>query len=631
MMSTAGLRAALDRLLLIRRRLLVLLLPWLVLFSLGVPLVWQDLRQSLQAPLLSAQADLLNQSAQILVRSLASLRRDVTFLAQMLGDLPDGGVDGSPMAVKLLYSVAANTGYYDQVRWLDENGQERIRIDRRDDALEVVPPDALQNKLDRPYFATTMALGHGQLHISELDLKVEHGPVTRSPQPTLRVATPLFEAGRPRGIVIVNYRAERLLERLAGIGRQLAFDSYIVNNRGGWLLHPDHTQRWGWLLGHPERNIATQHPALWRQMQAQTHGLHRDDSGVWAYARFDPVDDPGADGTQDWQLIVRIPADALAAAEARWKLTLAALAGVALLVTFGLSAQLAWSLHLVEERGAELAAANAALQKNIDDLRALQAELARADKLSSLGLMVAGVAHELNTPLGSALMALSTAREDIQTLGRRVNDGLRKSDLLAFLDSSREGLDLANRAVARAADLVRRFKQVAIDRTSMERRGFDLAEVIIDADHRLHRWDAGSPVTLTLELTPGLHMESYPGPLGQVITNLVDNALTHAFPGGRPGAITLRCAADGPDRVRISFADNGVGIPAENLRHIFDPFYTTRRHAGGTGLGLHVTHQIVSEVLGGQIHATSTHDGPQSGTGFTLVLPRIAPPHAPSG
>lgn len=614
----------------VRRRLLVLFLPWLAIFSVGVPLVWQDLRQSLQSPLLRAQAEFLDQGTQILARSQAALRRDVVFLSQMLGDLPDGGIDRNPIAVTLLYNVAAHTGFYDQVRWVDETGRERIRVALRGERLEVLPAAELRDRSARPYFAAAMGLGAGQLYFSDLELDAAEPDADAQPlRPTLRVATPVFEHGRPRGIVVVNYRAERLLDRLASLGRQLDFNTYLVNHHGGWLLHPDAAQTWGWMRGHPERSAAHRHPALWRQMQLPPRGLHRDDDGIWAYARFDPVDDPASEASLAWTLVVRIPTAAVDAAEARWRLTLTVLAAAALLVTFGLSARLAWSVHMVEVRGAQLAAANAALQQTIDNLRAVQAELARADKLSSLGLMVAGVAHELNTPLGSALMALSTARADIATLERRVAEGLRKSDLATFLEASRDGLELANRSVARAADLVRRFKQVAIDRTTMERRGFDLAEVIVDTDHRLHKWDAGGAVSLHLDLAPGLHMESYPGPLGQVITNLIDNALTHAFPDGRPGAITVEARAEDAERVRICITDNGVGIPPAHLDHVFDPFYTTRRHAGGTGLGLHVTHQIVTEVLGGQIQVSSHHGGAASGTRFIVLLPRLAPPHLP--
>jgi len=283
-----------------------------------------------------------------------------------------------------------------------------------------------------------------------------------------------------------------------------------------------------------------------------------------------------------------------------------------------------------EEKSLALAHANTALQHSLDNLRAVQEDLARADKLSALGLMVAGVAHELNTPLGSAMMALSTARQELKQLEERIQSGLRKSDLATFLANCGEGMELAARAVDRAGALVRRFKQTAIDRTTMERRNFVLAETLVDADHRLHKWDRSLPVSLTLELDPAIEMDSYPGPLGQVVSNLVENALVHGFPDNRAGNLTLRAEAEGEDGVLLTVADTGIGIPAEVLTQIFDPFFTTRRHDGGTGLGLHVVYQIVTELLGGRIEMRSVSNGNAgSGTVFTLHLPRVAPAAAP--
>lgn len=598
----------------VRRRLLLFFLPWLAIFSIGVPLVWQELRQSLERPLLRAQADFLDQGTQILGRTLATVRRDATFLAQMLG----GGLGDTPVATKLLYTVTTNGGNYAQTRWVDERGDERIRIELRDGHARIAGAAELRNEAGAAYFVDARTLTADQFHVAGFGTGLPGAPTTL---PLLRAVTPVMDGEQRRGLVVLDYQAQRLLDRLGGLGRTLDFNTFLVDHQGRWLMHPGN--------GDAPAALPIARPALWTQIGGQARGLHRDPDGIWAHARFSPAEDAD-NGQRAWTLIVQVPEGVLAPVESRWLLMLALLSAVALIAAFWLSARLAWSVHQVEARSAELARANTELERNIVNLRALQAQLARADKLSSLGLMVAGVAHELNTPLGSALMALSTAREGVATLEAQIGTGLRKSDLTSFLATSHEGLELAHRAVSRAADLVRRFKQVAIDRTTMERRSFDLAEVIVDTDHRLHRWKPGSPVSLELKLAPGLQMESYPGPLGQVVTNLLDNALTHAFPEQRPGAITLEAAAEGPDHVRITLADNGVGIPADAIERVFDPFFTTRRHAGGTGLGLHVTHQIVTDLLGGQIEVESQQGGASSGTRFSLLLPRVAPPHAPA-
>ncbi|TDN47380.1 sensor histidine kinase [Azoarcus indigens] len=626
---------SLARLWLVRRRLATLLLPWMLVFGFGTPLVWYDLRQTLHTPLLRAQADALTEGNQVLVRSLAILKRDIQFLGDFFTHLPGTGLADGPLQLQLFHSFAESSGYYDQVRWIDETGMERIRINYRAQHSELVPRAELQNKADRPYFVDTMQLNSGSIYYSPLDLNIEHGAIEQPLRPTLRVATPVFDKSRKRGIVILNYHAGRLLERLMAIGLQQGLEIQLINQDSYWLLHPDAQMNWGWQLDRPKDSLAQHYPQLWRQMQENDRGSYRDEHGIWSYLAFNPSADttPGAglrSNPLTWRLLVRIPEPALDAVAARSKLTFTLLVLMAVAITVGLSARLALAMRAEEEKSLALAQTNTALQHSLDNLRAVQEDLARADKLSSLGLMVAGVAHELNTPLGSAMMALSTARQELQQLEERIQSGLKKSDLTAFLANCGEGMELAARAVDRAGSLVRRFKQTAIDRTTMERRSFVLAETLVDADHRLHKWDHSLPVSLALELDPAIEMDSYPGPLGQVVSNLIENALVHGFPDNRAGNLTIRAEPEGEDGVLLTVADTGVGIPAEVLTQIFDPFFTTRRHDGGTGLGLHVVYQIVTELLGGRIEVSSVSNGNTgSGTVFTLHLPRVAPAATP--
>ncbi|NMG34684.1 hypothetical protein GRF61_09535 [Azoarcus sp. TTM-91] len=621
----------------VRRRLAALLLPWVLVFGLGTPLIWYDLRQTLHTPLLRAQADALTEGNQILARGLATLRRDIQFLGDFFTHLPGNGFADGPLQLQLFRSFAESSGYYDQVRWIDETGMERIRVIYTDTARrsEIVPERDLRNQADSAYFIDTMQLEDDAIYYSPLALDFEHDGAGLPRQPTLRIATPVFDARRRHGIVILNYHAERLLERLKPIGLQQGLEIQLINPDGYWLLHPDPQMSWGWQLERPQNTLAQRVPQLWRQMQESDQGSYRDDNGIWSYLTFNLSGDPAPGASQRgsalaWRLLVRIPEPALDALTARSKLTFSLLVLVAVAITFGLSVRLALAMRNEEEKSLALAHANTALQHSLDNLRAVQEDLARADKLSALGLMVAGVAHELNTPLGSAMMALSTARQELKQLEERIQSGLRKSDLATFLANCGEGMELAARAVDRAGALVRRFKQTAIDRTTMERRNFVLAETLVDADHRLHKWDRSLPVSLTLELDPAIEMDSYPGPLGQVVSNLVENALVHGFPDNRAGNLTLRAEAEGEDGVLLTVADTGIGIPAEVLTQIFDPFFTTRRHDGGTGLGLHVVYQIVTELLGGRIEMRSVSNGNAgSGTVFTLHLPRVAPAAAP--
>ncbi len=270
----------------------------------------------------------------------------------------------------------------------------------------------------------------------------------------------------------------------------------------------------------------------------------------------------------------------------------------------------------VASRTAELSAA-------LTNLKETQEELVRAEKLSSLGQLVAGVAHELNTPIGNALItttALGDATRAFETVLR--NGNIKRSTLEQYVQQSLEGTRLAERSLHRASDLVHSFKKVAVDQTSERRRDFDLADTVTEVIDTLRPNLKGSPWKIQLDLGAGMHMESFPGPLGQIVINLVMNAVLHAFAGRSEGQVTLsaRCVDD--NTIVLVCADDGIGIASANLNRIFDPFFTTRLGQGGSGLGLAIVHRLVTQVLGGQI---SVESAPQQGTAFTVRLPRVSP------
>jgi len=261
-------------------------------------------------------------------------------------------------------------------------------------------------------------------------------------------------------------------------------------------------------------------------------------------------------------------------------------------------------------------------------LKETQAQLAAAEKLASLGALVAGVAHELNTPIGNSLLMASTLQDKTDALaGRFARNDLRKSDLEGWIGAAREASALIVRSLHAAADLMNSFKQVSVDQASTQRRRFDLAQACheILATMMNHVRRAGH--TLEVRIEPGIEMDSYPGPFGQVLINFVNNALMHAF-DARGGTMTLSAARLDDERVRIVFRDDGRGIPAEHLARVFDPFFTTRMGQGGTGLGLNIAWTIVTTLLGGTIRVDSVEG---EGTVFLLDLPlrAVAVPEVP--
>jgi len=274
----------------------------------------------------------------------------------------------------------------------------------------------------------------------------------------------------------------------------------------------------------------------------------------------------------------------------------------------------------VTERTAELSAA-------LDALSRTQEELVRSEKLAALGALVAGIAHELNTPIGNSVTVATTlAARTTEMVEAYTSGRLRRSDFDKFADSALRATDLLMRSLTRAEELVRSFKQVAVDQTSAQRRRFDLGEVLHEMAITLSPMFKGCPYTLEVVDAGSLPMDSYPGPLGQIFTNLVSNALLHAFDGRPTGHIVVTPRAIDERTVAIEFADDGKGIPPENLRRIFDPFFTTRLGRGGSGLGLHITYNLASRVLGGRIDVYSV---PGEGSRFTVTLPCVAPAEIP--
>jgi ligand-binding sensor domain-containing protein/signal transduction histidine kinase len=251
-------------------------------------------------------------------------------------------------------------------------------------------------------------------------------------------------------------------------------------------------------------------------------------------------------------------------------------------------------------------------------LKDTQAQLAAHEKLASLGSLVAGVAHELNTPIGNSLLMASTLQEKTEQLATRfAQSTLKKSELEGWIGAASEASALIQRSLHSAAELVNSFKQVSVDQASTQRRCFDLAQACHEIAATIMNQVRRGGHALEIEVAPGIVMDSYPGPLGQVLINFVNNALLHAFEGPG-GTMVLAAAMSGAERVRIEFRDDGRGIAAEHLSRVFDPFYTTRMGQGGTGLGLSIAYTIVTTLLGGTIRVEST---PAMGTAFILDLP----------
>jgi signal transduction histidine kinase len=257
------------------------------------------------------------------------------------------------------------------------------------------------------------------------------------------------------------------------------------------------------------------------------------------------------------------------------------------------------------------------------ELNAAQQNLIDAERLAALGGLVAGVAHEVNNPIGISLtVASSFARRAEMFEAELRSDGqLRRSQLEEFVRTSRDAAQQLVANLHRAGELIQSFKQVAVDRSHAERRQFGLSEATDQIIASLRPVLKKAAIALSVDVPEGLVIDGYPGSYGQILTNLFLNAANHAFPDGRSGTISISARPRGSDDVEIIFADNGAGMTPDVQRQAFDPFFTTRRNEGGTGLGLHIVYNLVTQQLGGRMMLDSRLG---QGTTFRIIMPRAA-------
>jgi len=256
-------------------------------------------------------------------------------------------------------------------------------------------------------------------------------------------------------------------------------------------------------------------------------------------------------------------------------------------------------------------------------LRLTQEQLVQREKLAALGSLVAGVAHELNTPLGNALLLTSTLNERVRELPAETPVGDEAQAALGELRQLvTQAGPLIERSLLCAARLMSSFKQVAVDQAADRRRSFDLAQTVTELAATLHNQLQAQQHQLSVIIPGGIVIDGFPGALLQVLTNLMLNAIQHGLAGRQHGHISIVASRVRKDAVLIQFSDNGHGISDAHLKRVFEPFFTTRLAMGGTGLGLSISYNIVTAVLGGSIQVSSP---PGSGAVFRMVLPLVAP------
>ena len=273
----------------------------------------------------------------------------------------------------------------------------------------------------------------------------------------------------------------------------------------------------------------------------------------------------------------------------------------------------------VEQRTRQIEKTNQELEDSLTQLQQTQEHLVESEKMAFLGGLVAGVAHEINTPIGVGVTAASYLQLEIKKYNKLFNDNaLTRTDFESLMSICVESSDMILANLERAASLIQSFKQVAVDQSTNERRSFNLKQYMEEILQSLHPKLKNSAVKFVLDVPDEMEIYNTPGVLYQIITNLLMNSLIHAFDPETEGQVTISAKSSDEQGVQFCYADNGKGISAKNLKKVFEPFFSTNRHQGGTGLGMHIVYNLVTQKLGGKIQCQSE---PGKGTEFKIDFP----------
>ncbi len=611
-----------------KRTLTKLFVPWLVFILVTSFLIYQQLLQSQTEPLENLSRITISKTSNTIYSSVSNVKRDLIFLAnheKTQRTILSPTLSNKNSLAVFFQAFSEASGVYGQIRWIDNTGMEQLRINLKERKAIIVDHDSLQSKAKRYYFLESLKLKEDEFYFSPMDLNVEYNEIEIPWKPVLRAVTPIYrDDGTRAGFIVLNYLTSNLLETLRETSKTTDIDLFLINQQGYWLLSPQRSHEWGFMFNKRELNMAVTYPSSWRQINQTDAGLFIDKNGMWNHEKIALSNDK--QHMFHWKLVSNLSKEKLNVIFNRVLLqTLAIMTAFIFLAFFVCHkiaksvVQLQYTNQNLRQKSQELAHSKKELETSLEIQKETQNELVQASKLSSMGLMVAGVAHELNTPIGSIQVTLTSLNDDCDKLQKAYLEGLRESDVKNYLARYKEGSAIIQSNLSRSAELVKSFKRLAVDRKCEEQRVFQLITLIDDLNRAI--WSRNNILSqlINIDVSEEIEIDSYPGALGQVIENLVSNAFLHGLNSQPKGTISISAEITNSSLpLKIQIEDNGCGISQENLSQIFEPFFTTRRGNGGTGLGLHLAYQLTHQVLNGTLSLESEIN---KGTIFTLQLP----------
>jgi len=545
-------------------------------------------------------------------RQLGDMRHSTRMLYSHVHDLllQNNRLQGD----KVFLRVGSTLDNLSQLRWIDLQGNEVIRINYSGFSAVSVPNKELQNKSHRPYVKAIQSTPPGSLLLSQVSLNKEKGQVVLPHEPTIRAMLHV-PATHPlgEGFLIVNYGLTELMGYIRDLKSPHA-DLYMADDTPQWLIYRDPTKEWSGPVGGPPSDI----PDTWRQLD-KTNAVSTyiaDNREIFSVSKLTIHLSERANDVKTLYFIARTPADFYISLQQKALLPALITAFLILIIGAIVVYRELLTAQRIQRLSHKLAAEKKELQAALAIQQQLQNELVEIEKMASLGMLVAGVAHELNTPLGAAIMSISSQQHRLYELKEQLETGLRKSSLEHFIVDTDTSMQLALSNLQRASGLIKRFKRLSVDRGSEQLTRFHLRQNVSDIVSAMAPQIKHSFVEIRMDISNSIYLTSYPGILSQVIQNLLNNGLSHAFSPGQHGIINIR-AEQGQERVKLIVEDNGNGISSDVADSLFDPFVTSGRNKGNSGLGLHLVYQWVTQILDGHVDVIETRGG---GTTFILDL-----------